>query len=224
MRMREIQRMKKIIIGLFLVFLVLGSGFGQAFIVKEVKGKVEVQPGSAGWRTATVGMRLNKGTAISTGFNASAVLDVEGAVLQVKPLTRMRIDELVKREGTVSTGLYLKVGKVKADIKTSEDLKHDFTLRSSVSTAAVRGTSFEFDGINLWVENGTVVLSNLLNQARAFTGGQEGKTDSFTPPPSAEDALNLLYEVATSTSGEEGLVILPEIQKISLVVINVQWN
>lgn len=222
--MRGIQRMKKILIGLFLVFLVLGSGFGQAFIAKEVKGKVEVKSGTAGWRTLSVGMSLNKGTTISTGFNASAVLDVEGAVLQVKPLTRMRIDELVKREGTVSTGLYLKVGKVKADIKTSEDLKHDFSLRSSVSTAAVRGTSFEFDGTNLWVENGTVVLTNLLNQARSFTGGQEGKIESYTPPPSPEETINLLYEVETSTSGEEGLVILPEVQKNSLVIINVQWN
>ena len=222
--MKRTRRMKRIIMGLCLVLMVAGAGYGQAFVVKEVKGKVEVQSGAAGWRAATTGMRLNKGTTISTGFNASVVLDVEGAVLQVKPLTRMRIDELVKKEGTVSTGLYLKVGKVKADIKSSEGLKHDFSLRSSVSTAAVRGTSFEFDGVNLWVENGTVVLTNILNQSRAFTGGQEGKIESFTPPPSAEDALNLLYEVATSTSGEDGLVVLPEIQKISLVIINVEWN
>jgi len=89
-------------------------------------------------------MAVSKGTVISTGFKAEATLSLGDSLVVVSQLTRMRLDELIEKEGTVNTELYLDVGKVTAEVKTTAGKKNDFRLRSPVSTAAVRGTVIEF--------------------------------------------------------------------------------
>ena len=140
---------------------------------------MEIQAAGGGaWKPAAAGMSFPVGATISTGFNSEAVLELGPSVLRVKALTRMRVDELVQKGGTLSTGLYLKVGKVRADVKSAEGLKHDFKLTSPVSTAAVRGTIFDYDGINLDVEGGTVLLvNNQSGQGGSVGEGGSGNSD-----------------------------------------------
>ncbi|MDZ7793084.1 MAG: FecR domain-containing protein [Spirochaetia bacterium] len=142
-------------------------------VFTAVTGKVEYRLPGSNWQKAAVGVRVPTGARISTGFNSRASIEIEEAVLHVDALTRMRIDELVKKEGLISTDINLKVGRIQADVQRTEGLRHNFKLRSAQSTAAVRGTSFIYDGINLAVFDGTVRFSNPFDIGRNVSAGDE---------------------------------------------------
>jgi ferric-dicitrate binding protein FerR (iron transport regulator) len=55
--------------------------------------------------------------------------------------------------------LYLQTGRIKADVAPPSEGKIDFKVRSPSATASVRGTSFEFDGLRLVVDDGRVHVS-----------------------------------------------------------------
>ena len=88
-------------------------------------------------------------TTVSTGFDSSVTIVMDKNTLFVKPLTRMTVDKLVEDQGTVSTNCYLRVGTVKASIKSAEGVKQDFKVQSPYSTASVRGTIFEDNCLTL---------------------------------------------------------------------------
>ena len=134
------------------------------------------------WNNVSSGMTLPSGAVISTGFRSEAVLDLGNSEVFVKALTRMSITELSEKNNTVKTGLNLRLGRVNADVKTSKGLKHDFTIKTPVSTAAVRGTKFSFDGVNIKVDNGRVVVSNRNNHSASYKGGESGSFTGNNPP------------------------------------------
>jgi hypothetical protein len=170
-------------VSLFLLWLVAGLFAQTQAVIREVTGKVEVKAaGALAWAPAKPGQLLAKGSFISTGFNSTAVLNLGSSVVSVKPLTRLQLEELIAREGAVSTSLFLKVGKVSAAVKTGEGLKQDFTVKSPVSTAAVRGTDFEFDGLTVTVINGLVYFSNNLGQGRGVGQGESSSAAGDGPP------------------------------------------
>ncbi len=175
--------MKKIdtLLAILLLAAALAGAQTQAR-VRSFTGKVEILGAQQAWVPVKAGMSLGLGTTISTGFNSTAVLELGSSVLQVKPLTRLRLNELVAREGTVTTDLFLQVGKIRAEVKSAEGLAQDFKVKSPVSTAAVRGTGFEYDGYELYVFEGTVTYSNLTGQSRSYSPGEQGGTDGYDTP------------------------------------------
>jgi hypothetical protein len=121
-------------------------------VLSSLKGKVEVKlPGSKAWIAATEGQELSPATTLSTGFDSSVVIVIDKTTVQVKPLTRMTIDKLVEESGTVKTSTFLRVGSVSASVKSADGVKQDFKVQSPYSTASVRGTEFDFDGLKLKV-------------------------------------------------------------------------
>ena len=199
--------------------------FSISAVVEEADGKVEVKAPGGNWQTAEAGMEVSSGTTVSTGFNSKALISIGESVLEVKALTRMALEELIEREGTVDTKLHLKVGKVKAEVKSTRGMRNNFRLRSPVSTAAVRGTNFEYDGYTLWVEEGTVVMGNRIGQKRPVSAGEESSTDGLSTPTSGEEFLASLFEVETSTSGEGGLKrVETTSDETAFVVITLDWN
>lgn len=157
--------------------------------VQEIKGKVEVQEPGRAWVLARPGMPISIGASIATGFSSFAIIDLKSSTLQVSQLTRMTIEELVEKQGTVSTGLYLKVGKVAVTVKTTENITQDFKLRSAVSTAAVRGTRFTYTPYLCQVEDGIVTFFNLLDQRRTLLAAQQSGTTGNDLPDDPEDAF-----------------------------------
>jgi hypothetical protein len=149
-------------------------------------------------------MTISRGTTISTGFGARALLDLGNAVLKVEPLTRLRLEELIEREGTVQTDLFLRVGKVKAEVKTVTGLQQDFKLRSPVSTAAVRGTNFGYDGFDVVVFDGDVLYLTLLGQRRSYSSDEGGGSDGYDTPPTGGDSKNSNSGVNPYTPGAGG--------------------
>jgi hypothetical protein len=179
--------MKKLLTILFLLCCVAATTFGQSeAVIEEITGKVEIKPPQLGWAPARAGMAVSLGTVISTGFNSRAVLDLGPSVLRVDPLTRLRIDELIEREGTVSTELFLRVGKVNTEVKSISGVVQNFKLRSPVSTAAVRGTEFDYSGYDLYVYDGKVTYENLTGQDRTYAQREGGETSGTDTPSSGQ--------------------------------------
>jgi len=197
--------MKKIGIILILISYIIVPLFAQSSaVVKETTGKVEVQAPGGRWTNAAVGMTISRGTTISTGFGSRALLDLGNAVLDVQPLTRLRLEELIEKEGTVQTDLFLRVGKVKAEVKSVSGLQQDFKLRSPISTAAVRGTNFGYDGFDVVVVDGNVVYLTLLGQKRSYSSDEGGGSDGYGTPTSGGDGKNSDSGINPYTPGAEG--------------------
>ena len=198
--------MKKItgLIILLMLFTVFTAAAVETAVVKSFKGKVEIKSGSS-WTAVSKGMEIKAGSIISTGFKSTAVIDTGSSEIFVKQLTRMSLDELTKSGNTVKTNLNLRLGRVKANVKTSKGLKHNFTLKTPVSTAAVRGTVFESGVRSLDVESGSIRYANRIGQQVTVMGGAASRMGmtGFSAPADMADAVNDAFNVAASTYGED---------------------
>jgi hypothetical protein len=167
-------RNKTIVIVLLIIVLVAGAAFSQnKAVVKRILGKVEIQRPGEAWIPAAVGMELPLRATISTGFNSQAVLEIGKSVLTLRALTRIRIDELQVRDNVAVTGLSMPVGRIRAEVRSTEGLSTDFRVRSPVSTAAVRGTGFDGDGSIFTCFDDSV---DLINQGGIPTKVYKGET------------------------------------------------
>jgi hypothetical protein len=134
--------------------------FAQEASIREIAGTVEVRaPGAADWKAAQVGEQITKDTMISTGFKSNALIALGNSTLLVRPLTRLSLEEILNIEGNESVGLYLESGRVRVNVNPPSSGKTDFRVRAPTATASVRGTSFDFDGTNLNVNEGRVHIS-----------------------------------------------------------------
>lgn len=128
--------------------LFTASLFATSGEVLAIKGKVEIQKNGQ-WQLAQKGEQLDSGVLVSTGFKSELTLKVDGSTIVVQPLTRLRLDEIVKKGDVLSSEVYLDMGSIKANVKAAETKKVSFTVRTPVATASVRGTSGEisYNGI-----------------------------------------------------------------------------
>ena len=217
-------RMQRIMI-LMVALLLIAAGSSWAQVtarVSEVSGRVELREGTGAWRPATVGATVAPGTTISTGFGAAATVQLGESVLRVRELTRMTIEELAERDGVLDTSLFLRVGRVRSEVRSAEGLQNNFQLRSTQATAAVRGTSFEFDGVNLFVDEGVVAMGNILGKEQTLSQGQTGSADGFDAPEGPRQILNEQSTVQSSTS-PDGPPAASESTGPVLVTIRINW-
>lgn len=161
---------------ILMVFTLSVSAQNRAKIT-EIVGKVEVFQNN-NWVSATKGMEVPVGTTVATGFNSKATIDLGDSTLVVSQLSRMKIEKLNKEDQLASTSLYLQVGKVKADVRSSAKLKHDFQFKSPVATASVRGTSFTFTPYQLEVHEGSVMYESSTGDRALAVVGQNFSTSS----------------------------------------------
>ncbi len=170
-------------------------------VVSEVTGKVEVKPQGGTWKPATVKMTLAQGATISTGFNSRVVLAIGESRITVSPLTRLSLEEIVKKDAVNSASMSLKVGKVNASVKSAAGEKSAFTVKGPVSTAAVRGTEFMYNGYVLEVTEGTVSFTNLVGQQASVGAGSGSATDGYTTPQTGEEFVAQTVEVPPAETG-----------------------
>jgi len=180
--------MKRIALFTGLALLAMIAAVGQDATFGEVNGKVEYQkPGATDWIPAKAGNQVSRGTVISTGFKSTALLKIGAATITVKPITRLTLEEIIKTEGGTQTKLFLLSGRVKADVPPQPGQTTDFKVTSPTATASVRGTAFEFDGVNLIVDRGSVRLVTPTLQFRYVSAGEFSTvtTGGVVPPPAA---------------------------------------
>jgi hypothetical protein len=198
--------MKRFVFAAAAALLLVSPLIAQTAKVLKLSGKVEVMRPKGAWVTAAVGDEFPLGTTVSTGFKSQAVLTVGPSQLTVLALTRLTVQELLQTDTGVTTTLNLETGKVRAEVKSAPGQTADFKLRSPVSTAAVRGTDFLFDGFRLDVIAGVVQFFNRLGESQFVSAGNGSQTDGDNPPSTSEDdrAGGALVSTDTSDDGEGG--------------------
>jgi hypothetical protein len=165
--------MKRTITAIILALIASSAFAAETTIgsIKEYSGKVEIKRPSAAWAPAKRGDAIVKGSIVSVGFKSSAVIQTADSVITVKSLTRLSIEEIVKTQGGTKTELYLSSGSVRTEVLPAAGQKAEFRVKSPTATASVRGTGFEFDGVNLIVFHGTVMLTSNTGRARTVRRG-----------------------------------------------------
>jgi hypothetical protein len=196
--------MKAIFAGLLFVFYLMIIRIGPVFSQTpearflEVNGAVEIKEQGTGsspdWKRAAPGDPIGNNTVISTGLKSSAVISLGSSRLEVRPLTMLTLQELILRDNSEETLLYLRTGRVRAVVNPPTGQNIDFTVTAPIVTASVRGTSFEFDGTHLRVDNGRVLLTSSNGQKVYVAGTQRSYVDEINqnrivPPFEAEAAL-----------------------------------
>jgi hypothetical protein len=152
--------MKRMMTVLVLAAVLGTAAIAQEAVIREMSGTVEIKaPGSNAWVPAAPGQRLERETLISTGFKSTALLALGNSTLTVRPLTRLSLEELSESQGAERTAVFLRTGRVRAEVTPPAGRRTEFSVRSPSATASVRGTAFDFDGVNLRVSSGTVSFS-----------------------------------------------------------------
>jgi hypothetical protein len=173
--------MKRMIRGL-LLFWAASALFAQDAdephaIIRDISGTVELKaPHAADWSPASRGQAITRDTLISTGFKSSALIAIGKSTLTVQPLTRLSLEELTLAEGGEKVALNLRTGRVRANVKPPAGGKTDFTVRSPSATASVRGTVFDFNGIDIRVDEGRVYFSGADRSGTYVGAGHEART------------------------------------------------
>lgn len=172
--------------------------------VITVNGKVEYQDAKGAWQPMKAGDPVVAGTMISTGFKSDATVKLGASILTVKPLTRLTLSQLVEKEDTVNTELYLEVGNVKAEVNSLNNKKNGFSVKSPVATASVRGTVFEVGVEEIVVLEGTVVVQTASGQTRSGEVGQTLKImdKSVASPASAAQSDLATIKISETPSTE----------------------
>jgi hypothetical protein len=199
---------KAALVFLVIIFLINSKGVfsqdtaGQARFL-TVTGTVEIQEqGSSRWTPASEGDLVKTGTIISTGFKSSAALSLGNSSLTIRPLTRLSLEEIVRMENTEKVSLNLRTGRVRAEVTPPAGGKTDFSIHTPSATASVRGTIFEFDTLELSVENGRVQYSGINGQTIYVDQGEwtyVDVTENRVVPP-FETATSLLTPVLPELS------------------------
>lgn len=162
--------------------LILGSGSLWAAdltaTVTKITGKAQIQKGSE-WLPLAVGQVLVAGNTISTGFRSELLLKIGPSTVTIKALSRLTLKDLTQSGSEVTTDMYLKVGKIDAEVNKSETVtSQKFSVSSPVATASVRGTAFSFDGVKLQVLRGLVDFSDARGNLVHVPVGEEARVSS----------------------------------------------
>jgi hypothetical protein len=220
--------MKKAVV--MAVMLAAGMAlFGQTARIVDLRGTVEIKTsGASAWRAAVEGESLELETLVSTGFRSSAQIRVGNSTIQVKPLTRLSLEELASAAESERVSVYLRTGRVRANVNpVSSQRRTDFTVRAPTATASVRGTAFEFDTMNLSVTEGVVEFSG---NDRAVVYVAEGQSSAPDPVSgrvvAAVDSVEA--QAAPAPAGAEDLAALPPLIPGSVpqatVNVGINWR
>jgi hypothetical protein len=195
----------------FLVVLLLTAAacvvFAQAGVIRELSGDVQLKlAGSDAFVAARAGSEVAQNTIISTGFKSTAIVAIGGTVITVKPLTRLSLAEIQSTSEKETLNVSLQTGRVRVDVNPPAGMRASTTVQSPSATASVRGTSFDFDTINLTVNEGTVAFSgNIGPTAMVSSGGASFiQYDGVPADPIGIMADSLLPPAPTGTPASGG--------------------
>lgn len=158
-------------------------------VVKVVTGTVETRAAvGQPWTPVKEGMRLDAGADVRTGFRARCILDMTDSLVQVDPLSVVRISELSQEGNKVRTRLVMKQGNTQAVVEKGK-IESDFAIVTPSATLSVRGTR----GIHARYYRGQggqfgLAGSGLISVADAYFGRQHNvhpgeNTDDGGRPP-----------------------------------------
>ncbi len=159
--------------------------------VLTVAGTVEARPDKGEpWRPVKAGMVLPEGADLRTGFRARCLLDMVDSLVQIDPLSIVRIAELEQAGKTVRTRLHLKQGNAQAVVE-KQRLESDFAMVTPSATLSVRGTR----GINCRYFPDTGGTYGLADRGLiAIIDGLTGRETGVRPGQETDDRATLASE------------------------------
>lgn len=159
--------------------------------VTYVKGKVEVNRRNT-WVQLKTGDSVSEKETISTGYQSEIRLDLNGSILSVPAMSRVTIETLKSSSDSKEVSVYVDTGAARSKVKHTDNQKVDYTTRTAVAVASVRGTDYtqiangdvSCDEGTVWVcSSGDYDATNKVNPGSTVikqgqeTGiGQNGKT------------------------------------------------
>ena len=120
------------------------SVFAAEGIVTYVKGKVEVQRNSE-WVQLNIGDKIAQSEMVNTGFQSEAKIKLLDSILYLGPVTRVKVESLKSSDSTDKVNLYLATGTTRSKVEHTDAKRVNYTVRSAVAVASVRGTDWTFD-------------------------------------------------------------------------------
>jgi hypothetical protein len=147
-------------------------------------------------------MTIPEAALVSTGFRSTAILALGNSTIVIQPLTRLSLEEIIERQGNEQVNVYLRTGRVRAEVRPPAGGKVDFTVRAPTVTASVRGTVFDFDTVNLNVAEGRVEFSGATGSLALVREGETSSVDesrSTVSAPVEEKAAALSPGPGTET-------------------------
>jgi len=205
--------MKKAILAFCLMIMSVVI-FAQNGLIKELSGTVELKkPGSEVYVPAKAGDILNQSTLISTGFKSTVLIQVGSTELTVRPLTRLTLTEISAASDAETLNVNLQAGRVRVDVKPPAGTRANTTVASPSATASVRGTSFEFDTRNLYVNNGIVSFKGTRGANLLVTAGASSQinTEGKAANPMVIAGNNLKPETPVGTESVTGDIEPPPV-------------
>jgi hypothetical protein len=174
---------------LLAALVVTGVVFADARVT-SVDGLAQFRAaGTPTWRDVSVGTEIPVGSEIATGIGGSAVLDLNGSTLRVGSLSRVTVAAVETTPAASRSIMHMRYGRVGADVRRSAERGTDFRIYTPISTAAVRGTEFTYDGYTLDVSHGDVALGNLAGQLHSVRAGQTSRAYRYDSIESVEATL-----------------------------------
>ena len=131
----------KLMIASLIAFFTCTSLFAASAKVTYVKGKVEISRGNE-WVALKVGDLVNEAETISTGFQSEARLNYNGSVMAVPALSRITLETLQSSGSKDLVSLKIHTGAVSSKVTHTEGKRIEYTARTPVGVASVRGTDF----------------------------------------------------------------------------------
>ena len=203
--------MKRFVFVLLISFCVF-TAQAQSGIIREFTGDVQLKAANAAdFTPAQAGSRVAQDTVVSTGFRSTAIIEIGGNTITVRPLTRLTLAEISASENTETVNVNLQTGRVRVEVNPPAGTKTNTTVRGPSATASVRGTSFEMDARNLEVTSGNVRWSGNSGLSASVTAGFSGSigisNNIVDPIEIAESELTVTSPVGVGEAGETtGLV------------------
>lgn len=198
--------MKKTVFILILLLAAV-SAFALNAKVLDVVGKVEIQLADGNWEAIAPGTVLGPGTVLSTGFKSEAVISIDETTINVKALTRLTIEKLYEQEGNKASSFYLDAGALSADVKSAEDKKVSFKVKTPAVTASVRGTAGDLTVNSLVGTSGTWLLTPPEPKTISYNRGDaapSAATEEVSSAPAPVVAEAAAEDVAGEAAVEEG--------------------
>jgi hypothetical protein len=210
------------VFGVFCQDTSLQNAFLQNGVIRELTGEVDLKPaGTDTFARASAGDTVNLNAIVSTGFRSTVVIEVGNSLITVRPLTRLSLAEIQRIDNTENVNLNLQTGRIRVDVNPPAGSRANFTVSSPVATASVRGTSFEFDTVNLTVDEGIVIFSGNTSSAVVVAAGASSFVgiDGVSANPAEVITASLLPPAPVGTPSHD---ILPQTPDNTLV--NVDWE
>ena len=174
--------MKKTLVKLILAFLVSTvislPLFSAEAKVTYVKGKVEVSHNGSDWVPLKTGDVVAQSDTINTGFQSEARINLNGSIMAVPALTRVTIETLKTSGSKDTVSLYVNTGAVRSKVTHTDNKKIDYTARTAVAVASVRGTDYTVTAGGLVTcTEGAVVVTPAKNYVAPVVTEDNGEED-----------------------------------------------